>query len=653
MNDHLDPDAAASPPAPDAAASDGPVIDADTDARVRSAFGDLAARSAFARPAASSAAATADRRRRLAVPALAAAVVAAVVGSSLALVVNGDGDGGELEATGEATTVSVDTADAATGGDAGAGGPADADLDGLTPDDADGAAATEPGEVPGPGEPGARYRVATDVVAADAGDPFLNLRADPDPASDLVAALPPTYRGLRATGQTASADDGGQWLEVELLDPVALAVAPPGDGSNPTGWVNSGFVIALADGLAVGVDEVPACAGGTTGTVGSAGGTWSVRSLESGLVADGCLRTVVGFESGAAAFTWSDVAAGSAPADGLPRLFPTMSGGSGLAVDLGSVDSVWPGATETGAGVYVVRDAADTLDLLAPRPTQSTHLTALPDAGLLVIDVTLGGTAPPAGGGVVLTQEPLIGDDHIEVVGISRPFEATVDVRVLDADGRSVSAVYAGHRSLGTIESDAGYGVDTNDWTTAWGTFALRVTVAPGDYTLVLSGDGASDNPATLRLPFTTTAEPDVDVVGAEPQAAAQSLQSFADGGPYAALPLADTVTLGLGPTEVRTVGAADLADRSAWTIESDGFAGFDGPFNALDVLAGGRFELTSGATPHCAGPPRTWPEAWAGLDQVNLVSIGIDSCIAWSGVHVFLDDDGAIAAITLDLFGP
>ncbi|MEM9133944.1 MAG: hypothetical protein AAGE88_16445, partial [Actinomycetota bacterium] len=119
-----------------------------------------------------------------------------------------------------------------------------------------------------------------------------------------------------------------------------------------------------------------------------------------------------------------------------------------------------------------------------------------------------------------------------------------------------------------------------------------------------------------------------------------------------AAVPLADEVTLGLGPTVVRTMSAAELADRSAWAIDSDGFAGFDGPFNALDSLADGRFATSTGATPHCANAPRTWPDAFAG-EQVNLVSIGIDSCIDWVGVHLFLDDDGAITAVTLDLFGP
>ena len=37
----------------------------------------------------------------------------------------------------------------------------------------------------------------------------------------------------------------------------------------------------------------------------------------------------------------------------------------------------------------------------------------------------------------------------------------------------------------------------------------------------------------------------------------------------------------------------------------------------------------------------------------MNVEPTGIDSCIQWFGVHLFLDDDDRIAAVSLDLFGP
>ncbi|MEL6984803.1 MAG: hypothetical protein AAFO29_20410, partial [Actinomycetota bacterium] len=135
---------------------------------------------------------------------------------------------------------------------------------------------------------------------------------------------------------------------------------------------------------------------------------------------------------------------------------------------------------------------------------------------------------------------------------------------------------------------------------------------------------------------------------------AAGRLISFAQGSPIDEALLADEVTLLLGPV-IRSEATADrLADPQAWTIdEPDGFAEFTGPFNPLSSLDGERLRITAGPTDHCAGPPRDWPAELDGLRQVNIEPIGIDSCIAWFGVHLFLDDDDRIAAVAYDLFGP
>ncbi|MCP5030635.1 MAG: hypothetical protein GY939_02455, partial [Actinomycetia bacterium] len=47
------------------------------------------------------------------------------------------------------------------------------------------------------------------------------------------------------------------------------------------------------------------------------------------------------------------------------------------------------------------------------------------------------------------------------------------------------------------------------------------------------------------------------------------------------------------------------------------------------------------------------WPAEYDGLRQINIEPIGIDSCISWFGVSVFLDSSDQIAGVVLDLFGP
>lgn len=132
------------------------------------------------------------------------------------------------------------------------------------------------------------------------------------------------------------------------------------------------------------------------------------------------------------------------------------------------------------------------------------------------------------------------------------------------------------------------------------------------------------------------------------------ALNQFAKGGDATDVPLADEVILLLGPDIKASTPADELVDPGAWTIdEADGFGGFDGPFSALSALDTNSLRFTAGPVPHCAGPPRDWPSELDGLRQVNIEPVGIDSCIAWFGVHLFLDGDDRIAAVAYDLFGP
>ena len=593
------------------------------------------------------------------IPALAFAVLAAVAGFGAWQLLPGD-DTGSADI---ATDGGLDE-DGTTGENEGDGDNpvATDDGNGDTDQTDDGDATSDNADdAPVPGEAGARYRVDTAKVAADANDPFLNVRLGPGTDSDIIAKLPPTYRGLVMTDQpAATSDDGATWLPVMLTDPVQVSLGEPLHGGQPIGWVNAAFLIPLEDGIAVGTDEVPACTFGPeeTGTLGGLTSTGYVYSLESRRIGDGdCLRVVVTLGAGSTPFMWEDVPAGTGPADQLPDTFVSSSGGMGVTLELGdNIDSAWPGATETDDGVYIARSNDGTVDLITPTPVSRVGVTPLADSGILVIDMEVAGDAPPTGRFVALTDEPATGPGTVTVTGLARPFEANLGVAIVDGDGEPVTALYSGSAALGTLQGTE-YGVQTNDWVDAWGRFAVTAgDLQPGSYTMLLDGEGGVDTPSRTAVPFTisegpldSTSEPDAD-----DQAAAQALVRFAQGGPFTDLNLADEVTIALGLDHEETFTRAELANRDTWIIDVDGgFGGFDGPFDPLERLEDGRVTFTSGPIPHCAGPPRTWPAAWAALTQVNIEPVGIDSCIAWYGVSLFRNDGGEIEVIVLDLFGP
>ncbi|NND12951.1 MAG: hypothetical protein HKO10_03235 [Acidimicrobiia bacterium] len=69
------------------------------------------------------------------------------------------------------------------------------------------------------------------------------------------------------------------------------------------------------------------------------------------------------------------------------------------------------------------------------------------------------------------------------------------------------------------------------------------------------------------------------------------------------------------------------------------------------DVLGG--YEVTVGSHPHCAGPPMPVAEGFEELTQISIQPAAPDSCLEWWTVDVFLDDQGDIAGVTLDMWEP
>ena len=512
-----------------------------------------------------------------------------------------------------------------------------------------------------------RLRVNESMVAADRNDPFLNVRLTSDANGELLAKLPPNYRGLRATGVSVVTSDGGNWIEVELLDPVGISSLDRNTGRPPLGWVNEAFVEALPAHL---VDDatlgLPCEAGASavSGTAGAATSAHHVYSLESSVGFD-CLRLVIGFGAGATSPTWwelaesGDLPGGAGLSSQLPQIWVTQSGGMGAVIDLGNVASAWSSATDTNNEAFVVRQDDNGLELYVPRANGDVDVIPTGKGGLLVIDVALDPEptlAPQSLVMVGVADAMLVGPGSVTVSGIARPFEATLDVRIENRTGDTISAVYSGSTFLGTVEASE-YGVNTNDWLEAWGQFSVQAEgLAPGQYTLVLSGDGGSDAPDALRIPFAITESGSDPKLPTKSEAAtAMAFVDFARSGarPDADL-FADSVVLHLGPQEYTTLTGDDRFDRSRWIIdEAEGFGGFEGPFSALERVNESHLRFTRGPTGFCAGAPRQWAAGLGDLQQVNIEPIGISSCIEWFGVHLFFDDQDRIAAVVLDLFGP
>lgn len=113
-------------------------------------------------------------------------------------------------------------------------------------------------------------------------------------------------------------------------------------------------------------------------------------------------------------------------------------------------------------------------------------------------------------------------------------------------------------------------------------------------------------------------------------------------------------VELYLGAQHIRTPTPDELRDPDGWVLPVELFAGYSGPFSALEQLgATERLALAAGAQPHCASPPRPSPPEIADLDRYALTPTEIDSCLQWFVVNLYVDDEGRLQAVQLDLWEP
>ena len=123
----------------------------------------------------------------------------------------------------------------------------------------------------------------------------------------------------------------------------------------------------------------------------------------------------------------------------------------------------------------------------------------------------------------------------------------------------------------------------------------------------------------------------------------------------WAAIPLADTVELGLGETLHTRRSARELREPGAWLLNLDLFRARAGTSSALELIAAeqGRLRVTKGPHPHCASPPVPPPPQVSDLERVVVQPLDADGCLDWWTVDAFMNARGEIEAVTLDLWEP
>lgn len=55
----------------------------------------------------------------------------------------------------------------------------------------------------------------------------------------------------------------------------------------------------------------------------------------------------------------------------------------------------------------------------------------------------------------------------------------------------------------------------------------------------------------------------------------------------------------------------------------------------------------------HCASPPVGPPTELVDMQQISIQPTGIDTCVLWWTVDLFVNADGKVVAITMDLWEP
>jgi spore germination protein GerM len=255
----------------------------------------------------------------------------------------------------------------------------------------------------------------------------------------------------------------------------------------------------------------------------------------------------------------------------------------------------------------------------------------------------------------VYVDVPLIGSvvgSPISLSGVANVFEGNLEFEVSTAGGSVVTG--------GSTTASCGSG--------CWGDFSAEIPYvlearSDGFVTVYVRSAEDGSRQDLISLPITFEAAewsgpPQESAVAATEQEAAvmAALETFAKdpAANFAAVALADEVSLGLGPDLIRTMDAADLADPAAWVMDIDLFRARAGTASALDLLAEERpRRVVTGDHLHCASPPVAAPSGLEGFTRISTQPTDATSCLEWFSVDVFVDGDGDIVAVTIDLYEP
>jgi heat shock protein HslJ len=119
-------------------------------------------------------------------------------------------------------------------------------------------------------------------------------------------------------------------------------------------------------------------------------------------------------------------------------------------------------------------------------------------------------------------------------------------------------------------------------------------------------------------------------------------------------LQLADRILIGLGNQLIEERTPAQLSDPAGWMLAPEYFRGYTGPFSAVETLRESDVvDVLVGPHDHCASPPRPISEQIDFATHLSLQPTGIDSCLQWFTVDLFLDTADNVIAIILDASEP
>lgn len=352
--------------------------------------------------------------------------------------------------------------------------------------------------------------IPTHRVANVSVDDVLNVRHAPDASAPKVAELAPTYAGVRWSGEVATAEDGGTWWRIELLDPVPVTVQDEPFHGPVVGWVNSAFLTPISDGLPVDFDRLPCQLGPGIGavTVDPEGtGRFSAdHVLSMRHAADGaCQRLVITLGSGFdLEVNWELIGTDLRPADHLPGSFVANEDWLTLAWSSDALDGARQEAMQVSTPdgpILVTRDEFGTTSVVFTFPVRLPNYRTLPDEGRIVIDYeAFGDAVGNTTDRLVVALAPFVSDSTVWIEGWARPFEATLGIE-LNRDGAPASGTF---RGAGVITEGPGStsAVMVPSWTDGWGFFRFQIDdLASGDYEVFLFSDGGEE-PLGIRVPF-------------------------------------------------------------------------------------------------------------------------------------------------------